>query len=144
MGTDRATRGHAATEDRVPTNESKPLVLVALEPRTYASVIGRVVADLRPGLSVQMVEADDVVAEAERLSAALVLCSAPCPDPHLPGTRWIEFRPYDEPETLRVDGRDVPIRADGSGMDLEDVLWIVDWVPFAGVARRGEERRHGS
>ncbi len=62
---------------------------------------------------------------------------ASCARP-LPGTRWVEFGPYDEPETLRVDGRDVPPNADGAGADLEDVLWIVDWAAFAGkVARRG-------
>ncbi len=128
-------RGHAsgATE-----GDGTPLVLVAIEPRSYAQAIGQTLAALRPSLGVRALEPEEVAAEAERLSPALVLCSAPCPDPRLPGTRWVEFKPYDEPETLRVDGRDVPPRSDGSGMDLEDVLWIVDWAVFAGKdARRG-------
>jgi len=107
---------------RAPKPARRPLVLFALEPRSYAQAIGRTVAELRPGLEVLVVEPGDLVAEMERREPALVLCGEERPDGCAEAVRWAAFRPYEEPEVVRVDGRPETF----PGLGLEDLLGIVD------------------
>ena len=53
---------------------------------------------------------------------AVVFSSEPRPDGDNETARWAEYRPYDEPDVVRVDG--VPHRL--PGFDLVNVLWLVD------------------
>jgi len=100
----------------------RPVVLFAIEPHSYAQAIGQTVAALRPGFDVRVVAPEDLVAEMERLAPSLVFCGEERPDGCEEAVRWAEFRPYDEPEVVRVDGR-----AEGfPGLDLEDLLGLVD------------------
>jgi hypothetical protein len=100
-----------------------PLVLFALRPRFYSEAIGRVVAELRPRLEVLVVEPEDLPAEMGRRTPALVLCSHPRPDGRdADAVRWAEYRPYEDPEVVRVDGHDVLL----PGLCLEDLIGLVD------------------
>jgi len=106
-------------------------VLFALEPRSYAQAIGKVIAELRPGLEVLVVEPGDLVAEMERLGPSLVFCGEERPDGCEEAVRWAEFRPYDEAEVVRVDGREESF----PDLGLEDLLGLVD--RLAAGHRRG-------
>ena len=100
-----------------------PLVLFALRPRVYSEVIGRVVAELRPGLEVVVVEPDNLPAEMGRRAPALVLCSQPRPEGRdADAVRWAEYRPYDDPEVVCVDGHDELL----PGLRFEDLIGLVD------------------
>lgn len=99
-----------------------PLVLFAVRPRIYAETIGRVIADLRPGLEVLVVEPDGLPAEMGRRTPTLVLCSHPRPESSDDAVRWLEYRPYDDPEVVRVDGRDELL----PGLRFEDLVGLVD------------------
>ena len=103
-------------------NGEVPLVLVALEPRSYSQAIGQAVSELRPGLGVAVVEPEDLPAEMEKRLPALVLCGEPRPEGLGAAVRWAQFSPYEEPEVVRVDG--CPERLPGLG--LEDLLDLVD------------------
>ncbi len=109
---------------------AKPLVLFAIEPRSYAQAIGGVVAELRPGIDVRIVDPEGLPSEMGRRLPALVLCGEDRPDGCEEAVRWARFSPYEEPEVLRVDG--VPHRF--PGLDLEDLLWLVD-LHTAGAGR---------
>ncbi len=109
----------------------KPLVLFAIEPRSYAEAIGGVIAELRPGIGVRVVEPEDLPSEMQRRLPALVLCGEERPDGCDEAVRWAEFRPYDEPEVVRVDGRDERF----PGLGLEDLLGLVDRLAVG--SRRG-------
>ena len=110
---------------------ARPLVLFAIEPRSYAEAIGGVIAELRPEVDVLVVHPEDLVAEMERRAPTLVLCGEDRPDGCDEAVRWAEFRPYEEPEVVRVDGRDERF----PGLGLEDLLGIVDRLAVG--SRRG-------
>ena len=113
-----ASRGSQASARRADA----PLVLFALRPRAYSDAIGRVVAELRPGLEVLVVEPDDLPAEIGRRAPALVLCSHPRPEGSDDAVHWLEYRPYDDPEVVRVDGHDELL----PGLRFEDLIGLVD------------------
>ena len=99
-----------------------PLVLLAIEPRSYAQAIGGVIAELRPEIDVLVVDPEDLISEMERRVPTLVFCAEERPDGCDEAVRWARFSPYEEPEVVRVDGRDERF----PGLDLEDLLGIVD------------------
>jgi len=96
-------------------------VLFALEPRAYADAIGRTVADLRPGLEVLVVDPDELPIGEEFWAPALVLCSRPRPEGSA-AARWLEYRPYEEPDVVWVDGRARRL----PGLNFEGLLGLVD------------------
>ncbi len=98
-----------------------PLVLVALEPRVYADAIGRTVADLRPGLEVLVIDPDELPVGEELWAPGLVLCNRPRPE-GCAAAHWLEYRPYDEPDVVRVDGRAKRF----PGLNFEGLLGLVD------------------
>lgn len=106
-------------------------MLFALEPRSYSQAIGQAVSELRPGLGVAVVETEDLRAEIEKRFPALVLCGEPRPEGLDAAVRWAQFRPYEEPEVVRVDGR--PERLPGLG--LEDLIGLVDRICKNGTQR---------
>lgn len=112
----------AATDHDSEEDEGKPLVLFAIEPHSYAQAIGSTIAHLRPGLDVRFVKPEDLVAEMERRTPALVFCDGPRPEDCDAAVRWAQFSPYDEPEVVRVDGRAERF----PGLGLEDLLEVVD------------------
>jgi hypothetical protein len=113
----------AKTTDRTGRDGGgRPLVLLAIEPRSYAQAIGGVMAEMRPGIDVLVVDPEDLVSEMERRAPALVFCGEDMPDGCDEAVRWARFSPYEEPEVVRVDGR--PERF--PGLNLEDLLGIVD------------------
>lgn len=99
-----------------------PLVLFALEPHAYSEAIGKAIAHLRPALDVRIVKQKDLAAEMERRAPALVFSGNPRPDGCDEAVWWAEYRPYDDPDVVRVDGRlhELP------GLELEDLLGFVD------------------
>lgn len=120
------------TRDTPDDEEDKgPLVLLAIEPRSYAEAIGGVIAELRPGVDVLVVHPDELIPEMERRTPTLVLCGDDKPDGCDEAIRWAEFRPYEEPEVVRVDGRDERF----PGLGLEDLLGLVDRLAVG--SRRG-------
>jgi hypothetical protein len=124
------------THDKLVDEEDEvPLVLFAIEPRSYAEAIGRAVAEMRPALEVLVVDPGDLPAEMEHREPALVFCGEDRPDGCAQAVRWARFAPYEEPEVVRVDG--VPHRF--PGLDLDDVLRLVD-LHVTGIRRRS---RHG-
>jgi hypothetical protein len=108
-----------------------PLVLLAIEPRSYAEAIGGVIAELRPEVDVVVVSPEELLSEMERRTPTLVLCGEDRPDGCAEAVRWAEFRPYEEPEVVRVDGRDERF----PGLGLEDLLGLVDRLAVG--SRRG-------
>jgi hypothetical protein len=108
-----------------------PLVLLAIEPRSYAEAIGGVIAELRPGIDVVVVSPEELLPEMERRMPTLVLCGDDRPDGCDEAVRWAEFRPYEEPEVVRIDGRDERF----PGLGLEDLLGLVDRLAVG--SRRG-------
>ena len=117
------------------------MVLVAIEPRLYASAIGAAIGQQRPRLDLRVVEPDDLVAAVPRLGPSLVLCSQPRGRTGRDGgPAWVEFYPYAEaPPRIRV-------RAGGrcstlEDVDLEDLLRIVDSRGLWPVFREGDTGR---
>lgn len=103
--------------------EHHPKTLVALEPRSYRSAIGLAMQAARPGLDVEIVDPDDLCSEVTRLNALLVLCSKLGPDIPRDQPAWIEYRPYDEPNMLRVNGKLLDL---GRSVELTDLLTVID------------------
>lgn len=99
-----------------------PLVLFALEPHAYSEAIGKTVAHQRPALDIRIVKPKDLAAEMERRPPALVFSGKPRPDGCDEAVRWAEYRPYDDPDAVRVDGR----LHEFPGLELEDLLGLVD------------------
>ncbi len=118
------------TTHDTPNGEERPLVLLAVEPRSYAQAIGGAIAELRPGIDVRVVEPEDLPSEMGRRLPALVLCGEERPDGCEEAVRWARFSPYEEPEVVRVDG----VSHDFPGLGLEDLLWLVDF--YTARARR--------
>jgi hypothetical protein len=114
----------APRRSQAPTHRADaPLVLFALRPRIYSDAIGRVVADLRPGLDVLVVDPDELPAEMGRRTPALVLCNRPRPEGSDNDTvRWLEYRPHLDPEVIRMDGHDELL----PGLRFEDLVGLVD------------------
>ena len=110
------------TTDRTYRERGKPLVVFALEPRSYAQAIGQTVALLRPNLEVLVVEPEDLPAEIRRREPAVVLCGEEKPDGCSEAVRWARFRPYEEPDVVRIDGLDEEF----PGFGLEDLLELLD------------------
>ena len=111
------------TTDRQHENGGgMPFFLVALEPLSYAEAIGEAVADLRPGLEVLMVRPEELPAEEDFWAPALVLCGLPRPVGCPSCVRWAEYRPYEDPDVVLVDGRAERI----PGLQLEDLIGLVD------------------
>ena|SRR5918997_2262560 len=116
-------RAGAARSLQAPARRADaPLVLFALRPRIYSDAIGRVIAELRPGLEVRVVEPEELLAEMKRGTPTLVLCSQPRPPSCDAAVHWLEYRPYDDPEVVRVDGRDEVL----PGLRFEDLVGMVD------------------
>ena len=116
-------RAGASRSSQAPARRADgPLVLFALRPRIYSDAIGRVTAQLRPGLEVRVVEPDDLPAEMGRGTPALVLCSQPRPEGCDAALHWAEYRPYEDPEIVRVDGHDEIL----PGLRFEDLIGLVD------------------
>ena len=111
--------------------DGRPLVLIAVEPRSYAQAIGGAIAQLRPGVEVLALDPEDLPAEIGRRTPALVFCAEERPDGCDEAVRWARFSPYEEPEVVRIDGR--PERF--PGLELEDLLGLVDRLAVGG--RRG-------
>ena len=111
--------------------EGGPLVLFAVEPRSYAQAIGQTVVLLRPHLEVVVVELKDLTAEMGRRLPALVFCGEERPDGCSQAVRWARFSPYEEPEVVRVDG----VAERYPGLGLGDIVGIVDRLAVA--SRRG-------
>ena len=105
-----------------PDGEDRPLVLLAIEPRSYAEAIGGTIAELRPGIDVIVAESRHLPEEGTLWTTAVVFCPAPRPQVLHPAVRWVQFAPYDEPEVVRVDGRAERF----PGLGLWDLLDIVD------------------
>jgi hypothetical protein len=99
-----------------------PLVLFALEPRVYSEAIALAVASLREEMQVVTVDPEELSAFADLPAPAIVLSSRPMPEGHDGAARWAEYRPYEDPDIIRVDGRAEHI----PGFGLEDVLGLVD------------------
>jgi hypothetical protein len=118
------------TSNDTSDGEGGPLVLLAIEPRSYAQAIGGAIAQLRPGIDVLVVDPEDLVSEMERRAPVLVFCAEERPDGCDEAVRWARFSPYEEPEVVRVDGRDERF----PGLNLEDLLGLVD--RLAAGARR--------
>jgi len=114
-------------------NGKVPLVLFALEPRSYSQAIGGAVSGLRPGPEGLVGEPEDLPPETGRVGPALVFSGRPRPEGLGAAVRWAQFRPYEEPEVVRVDGR--PERLPGLG--LEDLLGLVDRICGNGGRRHG-------
>lgn len=102
--------------------EGRPLVLFDIEPRSYTEAIGGAIAELRPGLDVRVVAPADLPSEIERRLPALVLCDEERPDGCDEAVRWVEYRPYDDPDVVRVDR----VAERFLGLDLGDLLGLVD------------------
>ncbi|HKH11405.1 MAG TPA: hypothetical protein VKA73_09700 [Rubrobacter sp.] len=99
-----------------------PLVLFAIEPHSYGQVIGTTVSHVRPTLDVRIVPPKDLVAELERQTPALVFSGESRPDGCDDTVRWVEYRPYEDHDVVRVDGR----RHEIPELELEDLLALVD------------------
>lgn len=113
-------QGYGATSEG-----DRPVALVAVEPRAYASAIGEAIGRLRPGLDVRVVEPGDLAAEVLRLRPFLVFCSqARERSGRDGGPAWVEFYPYAAVSKVRIhaEGR-CSTRED---VDLDDLLSIVD------------------
>src|SRR5215210_4752047 len=121
------------TRDTRDEEEERPLVLLAIEPRSYAEAIGGVIAELRPWVDVLVVDPGDLVSEMGRRTPTLILCGEDRPDGCAEAVRWGRFSPYDEPEVVRVDGRDERF----PGLDLEDLLGLVDRLAVGAGRGRG-------
>lgn len=100
-----------------------PKILVALEPRSYRSAIGLAIQAVLTRLSVEIVDPDVLFSEVERLNPLLVLSCKPGADIQQDRPVWIEYRPYDEPNTLRVNGELLDM---GRSVELTDLLAVVD------------------
>lgn len=105
--------------------EEQPVVLVTVEPRTYRTVIGPVIARLRPDLEVRVVEPGEALKEAVRQHASVVVSSLPPPPAdERDGTAWVKVVFPAEPSTWVALG-DAPL-VDWPDFDLEDLLGLVD------------------
>lgn len=111
------------------TAEETPVVLVALRPRSYSDTIGQVIGELRPDLTVHIIEPVELAEQVLRLHPDLVLCSQPDTvdrdgDQRASATSWVEYYPYAEPpeDEIRIDGQASGWRA----VQLSDLLTIVD------------------
>lgn len=114
--------------------DERPLVLIAVEPRSYAQAIGGAIAQLRPGVEVLALEPEDLPAEIGRRAPALVFCAEERPDGCDEAVRWARFSPYEEPEVVRIDGRAERF----PDLGLEDLIGLVDRLAVG--ARRGQGR----
>ena len=110
------------TTHEASSGDERPLVLLAIEPRSYAEAIGGTIAELRPGIDVIVAESRHLPEEGTLWTTAVVFCPAPRPQVLHPAVRWVQFAPYDEPEVVRVDGRAERF----PGLGLRDLLGIVD------------------
>lgn len=99
-----------------------PLVLFALEPHAYSEAIALAVASLREEMQVMVVDPKELPAVADFSAPAIVLSSRPLPEGHDGAVRWAEYRPYEDPDVVHVNGRAERI----PGFGLEDVLGLVD------------------
>jgi len=108
---------------QAPTPRVEPsLVLFALEPAAYSEAIAGAIGRSRPELEVLALDPVDLHAEAQRRRPRLVLAAGPRPEGLAVAPRWAQYRPYEDPEVVRVDG--VPHRF--PALDLGDLLGLVD------------------
>ena len=68
------------------------------------------------------VDPEKLPAVTDFSAPAIVLSSRPMPGDHDGAVRWAEYRPYEDPDIIRVDGRAEHI----PGFGLGDVLGLVD------------------
>jgi hypothetical protein len=95
------------------------LVILAIEPRSYRQVIGKVIQALRSHIEVVVLEPDTLRAGVTRLDPALVFANQP--DTFIPTGRaaWVEFLPYEEPPAqICLAGR----RWELETVELDDLL----------------------
>lgn len=125
-----------ATTGRGGGVDGKPLVLIAVEPRSYAQAIGGAIAQMRPGVEVLALEPEDLPVEIRRRAPALVFCAEERPDGCDEAVRWARFSPYEEPEIVRVDGRAERFPSLG----LEDLVGLVDRLAVGSSRGQGRGR----
>ena len=99
-----------------------PLVVFALEPRVYSEAIAQALASSRGEMQVITVDPEELPAVADFWAPAIVLSSRRVPEGHDDAVRWVEYRPYEDPDIVHVDGRAEHI----PGFGLEDVFGLVD------------------
>jgi hypothetical protein len=126
------------TTGRGGGGDGRPLVLIAVEPRSYAQAIGGAIAQMRPGVEVLALEPEDLAAELERRAPALVFCAEERPNGCDEAVRWARFSPYEEPEIVRIDGYAERF----PGLGLGDLLGLVDRLAVG--ASRGQGLSHPS
>ena len=114
----------------------RPLVLIAVEPRSYAQAIVGAIDQLRPGVEVLALEPEDLPAEMGRREPALVFCAEERPDGCDEAVRWARFSPYEEPEVVRIDGRSERF----PGLGLQDLLGLVDRLAVGASRGQGLSR----
>jgi hypothetical protein len=103
----------------------KPVVLVAMEPRTYREVLGQALATLRSGIEVRVVEPRDAAREARRLRADVVFSSLPpATDVESVGALWVEIAVQNNLNAQEAETEDTP--EDVGHFGLEYMLNIVD------------------
>jgi len=73
-------------------------------------------------MQVMVVDPEELPAVADFWAPAIVLSSRPVPEGHDGALRWVEYRPYEDPDIVHVNGRAEHI----PGFGLEDVLGLVD------------------
>ena len=129
---DRSTE--ASQNPQAPTHRGgAPLVIFAIDPHSYGQALGMTISHLRPALDVRVIKPKDLVAEMKRRTPTLVFCNGPRPEGDDEDVRWVQYRPYDDPDLIRVDGHPHEF----SGLDLKDVLGLVDRLV---AERRGNAR----
>lgn len=107
--------------------ERKPVVLVAVEPRAYRGAIGPMLAMLRPGLDVRVVEPEEVQKEAARLHPGVVISGLAPPWPvERNGTSWVRIVFPVGPGTWVAVGDDPLV--DRPGFGVEELLELVDGI----------------
>lgn len=106
--------------------ETRPTVLVAIEPRSYREVIGKAIGMLRPALSVEAIESGMLDAELSRTKPILMLCNEPVEAAvdGLPNRVMFGGNESDSSATVHVDGGQSEVER----LDLDGLLRIVDRV----------------
>ena len=119
--TDSSTDLHPARRTPTP-HVDHPLVFFALEPPVYSEAIAEAIARSRPGLEVLALDPGDLRSEAVQRRPRLVFAAGPRPEGLAGATRWAQYRPYEDPDVVRVDGDPHRFPA----LDLRDLMGLVD------------------
>ena len=115
---------------RAQAGYAQPTVIVALGLRSYSEAVGSVIQELRPHLWVEVVDPGSIEQETERLAPKIVLCSLPKPTTLGSKCAWIEYRPYEQPTVLTVNGEQQEM---GKPVELTDLVAVIDEATLNGV-----------